>query len=119
MKIKKGDMVLVASGDDAGRTPHRVTQVLDGGKKVIIEGVNLVFKHVRRGHPKSPQGGRLRKEMPIDAAKVLYYCDACQKGVRLGLRYLDDGSKVRHCRKCQKVVGQVSPAKAGYAKAKK
>jgi large subunit ribosomal protein L24 len=93
-----------------------VSQVLDGGKKVIIEGVNLVYKHVRRGHPKSPQGGRLRKEMPIASSKVLYYCDACQKGVRLGLRYTEDGSKVRHCRKCGKSVGQVSPGKASRAK---
>ena len=118
MKIKKGDLVLVKSGDDAGRTPRRVSQVIDGGKKVVLEGVNLVFKHVRRGHPKSPQGGRLRKEMPIDSAKVLYYCEACQKGVKLGLRFTDDGTKVRHCRKCGKTVGQVSPAKASYARKK-
>ncbi len=119
MKIKKGDMVLVSSGDDASRTPRRVTQVISGGQKLVVEGVNMVFKHVRRGHPKSPQGGRLRKEMPIAAAKVLYYCDACQKGVRLGLRYTNDGTKERHCRKCGKSVGQVSPAKTSYAKSKK
>lgn len=116
MKIKKGDLVVVSSGDDASHTPRRVSEVLDGGNKLVIEGVNLVYKHVRRGHPKSPQGGRLRKEMPIHSAKVLFYCESCQKGVRLGLRYSDDGAKVRHCRKCGKTVGQVSPAKAVYAK---
>jgi len=115
MKIKRGDMVVVVSGDDKGSTPRQVEQVLDGGKKVVIEGVNLVYKHVRRGHPKSPQGGRLRMEKPIESSNVQYYCSTCGKGVKLGLRFKADGSKERFCRKCENTVGQVSPARPGHA----
>lgn len=118
MKIKRGDMVLVVAGDDKSDTPRLVEQVLDGGQKVVIEGVNLVYKHVRRGHPKSPQGGRLRMEKPIQSSNVMYYCSACNTGVKLGLRYTDDGAKERFCRKCSKTVGQVSPARAAHAKGK-
>jgi large subunit ribosomal protein L24 len=121
MKIKRGDLVVVVVGDEAGPVkekpngdrpaPHRVSQVLDGGRQVVIEQVNLVYKHVRRGHPKSPQGGRLRLEMPIRSSNVMFYCEHCQRGVRLGLRFAADGSKERFCRKCKKSVGQVSPAR--------
>ncbi len=116
MKIKKGDSVVVTTGDDKSPTPRRVIQVLDNGKKVLIQGVNQVWKHVRRGHPKSPQGGRLHLEMPIQSSNVMYYCESCNKPSRLGLRYVGDGAKERFCRKCEKAVGTVSPAKAVYAK---
>ena len=115
MKIKRGDMVQVTNGDDAGDQPRKVLQVLDGGRKVIVEGVNRVYKHVRRGHPKSQQGGRLSREMPIDISNVLLYCNQCSRGVRVGYRYRADGSKVRHCRKCQAELGVIGPPKARYA----
>lgn len=118
MKIKRGDQVIVTTGKQAAKTPRLVEQVLDGGEKVIIEGINLVYKHVRRGHPKSPQGGRLRMEKPISSSNILYYCSGCSKGVKLGLRYSADGAKERFCRKCGKSAGAVSPARKTYAKAK-
>ena len=117
MKIHRGDFVLVIRGDDAGASPHRVVQVLDGGKKLLVEGVNRVFKHVRRGHPKSPQGGRLNLEMPIDTSNVLLYCGSCNKGTRVGLRWTQNGAKERFCRKCGAALGTVSPAKSKSASA--
>lgn len=125
MKIRKGDLVIVTTGDDASvivqtgdrrPTPRKVLQVIDGGKKVLVEGANRVYKHVKRGHPRSPQGGRLSLEMPVDSSVVMFYCEACGRGVRLGLRYREDGGKERFCRRCQKSVGAVSPAKSPYAK---
>jgi large subunit ribosomal protein L24 len=115
MKIKRGDMVQVIAGDDAGDSPRKVLQVVGGGAKVVVEGVNRVYKHVKRGHPKSPQGGRLSREMPIDISNVLLYCDACGRGVRVGFRYNPEGAKIRHCRRCQAALGTVSPPKARYA----
>ena len=115
MKIKRGDMVQVIAGDDAGGSPRKVLQVVDEGRKVVVEGVNRVYKHVRRGHPKSPQGGRLSREMPIDISNVLLYCNTCGRGVRVGFRYQPDGSKRRHCRKCQADLGAVSPPRASHA----
>lgn len=115
MKIKKGDSVVVTTGNDKGSTPRRVLSVTKDGQKVVVQGVNVVFKHVKRGHPKSPQGGRLEVEMPIAASNVMYYCENCGGGVKLGYRYEGDGSKVRVCRKCSSVVSSISPARAKYA----
>lgn len=115
MKIKRGDQIVVISGDEKSNTPRRVSEVVDSGTRVVVEGVQLVYKHVKRGHPKSPQGGRLRKEMPIHASKVMYYCEKCQRGVRLGYRFTAEGGKERFCRKCDSAAGTVSPARAAHA----
>ncbi|WP_459556401.1 50S ribosomal protein L24 [Lacunimicrobium album] len=118
MKIKKGDSIVVVSGDDAGNTPKRVLEVLAKGEKVLVEGVNVVFKHVRKGHPKSPAGGRLQLEKPIHSSNVMFYCEGCSKPTRLGYRFTTDGSKERFCKKCSKSAGIVSPAKTKYAQSK-
>lgn len=117
MKIRRGDSVVIVTGDDAGTVPHRVVQVLPGGKKLVVEGINRAFKHVRRGHPRSPQGGRLNLELPIDTSNVMLYCESCHRGVRVGYRYLDDGSKERFCKKCGGGLGNISPPRARYSSA--
>ena len=118
MKIRRGDRVQILSGNAAaeGNAPKKVIQILHGSGKLVVEGVNTVYKHVRRGHPKSPQGGRLHVEMPIDASNVAYHCEACGNATKLGLRYTDDGSKERFCRKCKAAAGSVSGPRARYAK---
>lgn len=121
MKIRKGDLVKIINGKVAAETPprdqpaRRVLQVLDDGEQVVIEGVNLVYKHVKRGHPKSPQGGRLRLEMPIHSSNVQFVCPNCNQLARLGLRYTADGSKERFCKKCRQAAGQVSPPRSAHA----
>ncbi len=119
MKIKKNDQVVVISGEHASPQPRQVLQVLQGGEKIVVQGVNQVYKHVRRGHPKSPAGGRLHMEMPIQSSNVMYYCESCQKPTRLGLRYTLVGAKERFCKKCGTACGSVSPAKAKYSQAGK
>ena len=49
----------------------------------------------------------------------MYYCEACGRGVRLGVRYRDDGGKERFCKRCRKSVGTISPPKIQYAKSKR
>jgi large subunit ribosomal protein L24 len=100
MHVRKNDMVEVITGDDAvkGRA-RRVLRVLPKEGKVVVEGINRVYKHVRPSR-RNPQGGRLSKEMPIDASNVLLYCATCHRGVRIGKRYATDGSKERYCKKC-------------------
>ena len=119
MRIKQGDMVVVTVGDDAGSQPRKVLEVLSGGRQLLVEGVNRVYKHVKRGHPKSPQGGRLSMEKPIDGSKVLYYCSSCSKGSRLGYRYTAYGRKERFCKKCDASAGVLSPPRPSYAPAAK
>lgn len=115
MKIKKGDLVEVISGADARKQPRKVLEIVQGGAKIVVEGVNRVYKHVKRGHPRAPQGGRLSREMPIDISNVALYCDRCSKGVRVGMKFDADGSKKRVCRKCGHVFGQVAGANPKYA----
>jgi large subunit ribosomal protein L24 len=116
MRIKQGDQVVVITGDDAGTTPHKVVEVVPGGRKIVVEGVNRVYKHVKKGHPKSPQGGRLSLERPIDVSNVQFYCSACKRGTRVGLRYTADGRKERFCRRCNASAGAISPPRPKYAK---
>lgn len=113
MWIKTNDTVKVTVGRDRGVT-GKVLRVNRKLGKLVVEGVNRVYKHVKRSQ-KNPQGGRLSKEMPIPVCNVLLVCEKCGKAVRMGARYLPDGAKERYCKKCGAGNGQVAPAKARYA----
>ena len=117
MHLRKGDQVEVITGDDAGgsknRTIARVLRVLPEQGKVVVEGVNRVYKHLRPSR-QNPQGGRLSKEMPIDASNVLPYCSTCRRGVRTGKRYADDGHKELYCRKCGHTLRALSRPREAY-----
>ncbi len=113
MLIKTGDTVVVAAGADRG-VKSRVTKIDRQEGKALVEGVNRVYKHVRRSQ-KNPQGGRLSKEMPVQLSNLRYYCESCAKGVRLGARFLADGAKERFCKKCGTSVGQIAPAHQSHA----
>lgn len=114
MHIRTNDTVEVITGDDAG-TRAKVLRVDRETGKLVVEGVNRVYKHVRRSQ-RNPRGGRLSKEMPVQASNVQFVCPSCNKATRLGVRFLEDGSKERYCKKCGAATGQVAPAKARYAK---
>jgi len=114
MHIRVDDTVQVITGEDRG-TRARVLKVDLDEQKIVVEGVNRVYKHMRRSQ-KNPQGGRLSKEMPISISNVLLVCSACGRPVRTGARYRNDGSKERYCKKCGAEIGQVSPARPAYAK---
>jgi len=114
MLIKTGDIVEVRSGNDRG-TRAKVLGVRPAkpgrGSQVIVEGVNRVYRHIRRSQ-KNPQGGRLSKEMPIDASNVLLVCTACGKATRLGTRTAADGGKARVCRACGAELGTLRRPRA-------
>ena len=114
MQIKVDDTVQIMTGDDRG-VRGKVLNVNRDTGKIIVEGVNLVYKHVQRSQ-RNPQGGRLSREMPIQASNALLVCEKCSRATRLGLRYNKDGSKERFCKKCGGALGIVAPAKAAYAK---
>ena len=116
MHVRKDDLVEVIAGDDAekGRA-RRVLRVLPDAGKVVVEGVNRVYKHVKPSR-RNPQGGRLSKEMPVDASNVLLYCPTCRRGGRCGRRYGADGHKERYCKKCGGSLGALSKPRPAYAK---
>src|SRR5215210_9470941 len=101
MHVRKDDIVEVITGDDAGtpKAPRtgRVLRVLPDANKVVVEGINRVYKHVRPNR-RNPQGGRLSREMPLAASNVLLFCPTCRRGVRIGRRYTTDGAKERYCK---------------------
>ena len=108
MHIKKDDLVEVIAGDDKD-VRAKVLRINREAGKVVVEGVNRVYKHVRRSQ-RNPQGGRLSKEMPVQMSNVLLVCPKCNRGVRTGSRFLKDGSKERFCRKCGEALGAIAPA---------
>jgi len=115
MKIHTGDTVKVISGESAGKVA-RVSSVDHEKGRVVVEGVNMVHKHVRKSQ-RNPQGGRLRLEMPIDVSNVMVICPKTNKPSRVGFRYLEDGSKERYAKASGASLGIISPPRKAYAKA--
>jgi len=112
--IRTDDLVEVIAGNDKG-TRGKVLSVDTGSGRVVVEGVNKVYKHVRRSQ-KNPQGGRLNKEMPIQVSNVLVVCPKTNKPTRIGIRFLADGSKERYSKRSGASLGTISPARPGHAK---
>jgi large subunit ribosomal protein L24 len=109
MHIKTNDTVEVITGDDKGQRGKVLTIDRRIGR-LVVEGVNRVYKHVRRSQ-KNPQGGRLSKEMPVQISNVLLLCNKCNKGVKTGSRLLKNGTKERFCKKCGAGLGEIAPSK--------
>src|SRR3954454_3795775 len=97
MHIRVDDIVEVIKGED--RVRGKVLKVLSEDQKILVEGVNRVYRHIKRSQ-KNVQGGRLSKEMPISISNVLLVCTSCGKPTRTGARFRPDGTKDRVCKKC-------------------
>lgn len=102
LRIKKGDTVKVLSGKDKDKK-GRVLIVMPKEERVIVEGVNIIKKHQKPSR-KYPQGGIIEKEASIHISKVLLVCPKCDRPTRIGVRFLEDGRKVRICKKCGEVI---------------
>jgi large subunit ribosomal protein L24 len=94
-KIKKGDEVIVIAGKDKGKR-GTVLSVKEKGLKLLVEGINLVKKHVKANPNSGEQGGIVAKAMPIHRSNVMVYDPTKQKGSRVGIRTLKDGQRVRY-----------------------
>ena len=107
--IKKGDMVVVIAGNDRGRTGE-VLRVNAAAGKVLVQGVNRVYRHLRPSR-QSPQGGRIRKEMPIHISNVMPLDPKTNQPTRVGFRIAEDGTKERYAKKSDQSLGTVKKAK--------
>ena len=95
--VKSGDTVAVISGKDRGAR-GKVMAVSPKEGKVIVEGINMVSKHVKP-RKQGESGGIVKAEAPINACKVSLYCPKCAKGVRVKIK-VDGDQKTRVCAKC-------------------
>jgi large subunit ribosomal protein L24 len=104
--VKKGDVVYVLSGKDKGKK-GKVLSVMPSDGKVIVEGVNMATKHKK---PKSnyQQGGIIHQEAPINSAKVMIVCERCNKPTKIGKEFLQNGDKIRVCKKCNETIDVIS-----------
>ena len=102
LRIKKNDTAIVLTGKNKGKS-GRVLSVATEKQKVIIEGINILKKHMKPNKQYS-QGGIIEKEGPIHLSNVMLVCPKCNKGTRIGNTVLDDGKKMRTCRKCKEVI---------------
>ena len=97
LHVKKGDTVVILSGDDRGKK-GKVMEVSPSEGKVIVEGLNMVKKHVKP-RKMGDAGGIIEAEGALYASKVALYCAKCGKGVRVKIQQ-DGDNKIRVCAKC-------------------
>lgn len=102
MSIRRNDTVVVIAGRSRGKR-GKVHRVMPKENRLIVEGVNLVKRHTKpRGVAR--QAGIIEKEAPINVSNVMLVCPKCNRPVRTGAHFLDDGKKVRVCRGCGEIV---------------
>ncbi|MBE9531935.1 MAG: 50S ribosomal protein L24 [Proteobacteria bacterium] len=101
-KIKKDDHVMVVSGKEKGKSA-KVASVNAKRGTVTLEKLNIVKRHTKPDGA-AGQGGIIDKEAPLNISNVMYLCTKCSGPVKLGRKILEDGTKVRMCRKCGEVI---------------
>ncbi len=100
--VKTGDMVVVLSGKDRGKQ-GKVVAVSPKEAKLIVEGVNIVSKHVKP-RKAGQEGGIIKTEGAMYASKVQLICSHCGKPTRIAHKFIDGGIKKRSCKKCGEVL---------------
>ena len=98
--VKKNDNVLVISGKDKGKIA-RVLAVEPEKGRAFVEGVHFVKRHTRPNPQRNIKGGIAEKEGPIHVSNLKVVCPECKTATRVARKILEDGSKVRTCKKCQ------------------
>lgn len=96
-KIKKGDTVIVISGDDKG-AKGEVMAIKPSAHKIVVKGVNLIKKTIKKSK-EYPNGGFMETEAPINISNVQLFCPQTGSGVRVGFEHNKDGKKIRVARK--------------------
>ncbi|MFH1552737.1 MAG: 50S ribosomal protein L24 [Candidatus Omnitrophota bacterium] len=102
LHIKKDDTVKVLAGKDRGKT-GKVLKVYPAKERAVVQGVNFTKKHTRRSR-QNEQGGIMQREAAINISNLTVVCKGCNRSTRVGIDILNDGSKVRYCKKCKEVL---------------
>ncbi len=102
LHVKKDDLVMIVAGKDKGKS-GKVLRVLPEKERVLVENLNLIKRHTRPSQTNN-EGGIIEKEAPIAISNVQLLCPGCSKPARTGIKVLEDGNKVRFCKKCNEIV---------------
>ncbi len=100
-KIRQGDDVLVTSGRNKGQRGIVRVNLLERDR-VVIEGVNIVKKHIKRGRAR--QAGIVEVEAPLHVSNVRLVCPNCKQPTRVGVRENAEGKNERYCKKCEQTI---------------
>ncbi len=102
-KLKRNDQVEVIAGKDKGRVGKILR--IHSGDRIVVERINMIKRHTKPNMA-NQQGGIIEREAPIHISNVKLICPKCNKTVRIGKKILEDGTKVRVCRKCGESVDE-------------
>ncbi len=102
LKIRKDDQIMVIAGKEKGKT-GKVLKVDPDKSKVYVEKLNMVKRH-QKPSQKFKHGGIIEKEAPMAISNLMLLCEKCKGPVRVGKKLLDDGKRVRFCKKCGEVL---------------
>ncbi|MDO9565530.1 MAG: 50S ribosomal protein L24 [Candidatus Desulfaltia sp.] len=100
--IKKGDKVKIIVGKDNGKIGN-ILKVIRKDKRVLVEKANLIKRHVKPS-AQNRQGGIVEGEAPISWSNVVLMCGKCMSPVRIKMKSLEDGKKIRVCMKCNEII---------------
>lgn len=105
MRIKKGDRVEIIAGKDKGKRGE-VLKVFPDEDRVIVEGMNIVHKHMQPTQD-MPQGGILENEAPIHVSNVMLVCPRCEERSRTGIKRTENSKdKIRVCKTCGEMIDE-------------
>jgi len=108
MHVRRGDEVLVIAGKNKGQR-GKITTALPQKNRVVVEGINVVTRHLKARGPGKP-GGRVEMEAPLHVSNVMLICPNCGRASRTGKRFLEETDhkgrprKVRFCKACDEVI---------------
>jgi large subunit ribosomal protein L24 len=103
ISLKKNDLVVVIRGKDKGKQ-GKVLKLIPETNRVIVERINFSKHFVKADRSRNQQGGVMEKEAPIAVSNVMLYCSECGQGVRARAHRLEDGSRTRHCHRCDTLI---------------
>ena len=109
LHVKQGDTVYVLSGKDRSRR-GKILKIYPDENRVLVENINMIKKHKKPQQTKP--GGIINQEAPIHASNVMLVCDKCKKPTKVGTRILENGEKVRFCKKCSEIISTIKKAKS-------
>ena len=104
LSVKKNDTVLVIAGREKGKK-GRVLSVYPSKGRLLIEKINMIKKHMKPTR-KYAQGGIIEKEAPLHISNIMLICPKCNKPTRISNTHLQEGRRVRMCKKCREVMDE-------------